>query len=359
MKTPFSKLLLVATLAGMLSFLSGCDSDNEGTAQIDEALNEEILLTFSEEVAQASYNDLMAKAAQLYTAIEDLEESRTNANLQACQQRWRNAREAWEQTESFLFGPVSTEDIDPRIDTWPVNFEDLEDQLASEEEFTEEYIDALEDALKGFHPIEYLIFGENGAKEAEDLTDREIEYLKGLGLNLKALTAEVALSWNPAIPDNYHAKLVNAGKGSAVYSTQKAAFEEIVNAMAGICGEVGDGKMGEVLADLNGEESPYSKNSLIDFTNNMKGVLNVYQAKGGESSLEDLVRAHNLGLDGKIKAAVSTTVTALTSLQEEGKTFQQITDEKPVQVQNAIDAINELKAVLEEQLLPFVQQHAK
>jgi len=53
----------------------------------------------------------------------------------------------------------------------------------------------------------------------------------------------------------------------------------MVNAMAGICGEVGDGKMGEVLLDVNGEESPYSKNSLTDFTNNMQGVLNAYQAK--------------------------------------------------------------------------------
>jgi len=102
---------------------------------------------------------------------------------------------------------VSTNEIDPRIDTWPVNFEDLESQLGSEEEFTEEYIDGLEDALKGFHPIEYLIFGVDGNKEATAVTSREIEYLKALGLNLKALTAEVADSWNPAESDNYHISL--------------------------------------------------------------------------------------------------------------------------------------------------------
>lgn len=359
MKAQWVKILFISAAIVSLTFVSGCDNDDEGNSQIDETLNSEILLDFSEHVVQPSYNDLKAKAAQLYTNIEALDESTTDNNLEACQQSWRSAREAWEQTESFLFGPVSTNDIDPRIDTWPVNFEDLEGQLDSEEEFTEAYIDDLEDALKGFHPIEYLIFGLEGDKVAADLTEREMQYLKALALNLKVLTAEVADSWNPAESDNYHTKFVNAGNGSAVYTTKKAAFEEIVNAMAGICDEVGDGKMGEVLQNLNGEESPYSKNSLTDFTNNMKGVLNAYQAKGNGSSLEDLVRNHNLNLDAEIKAAINATITSLTALNEEGKTFEQITDEKPVQVQNAIDAINALKDVLEGQLLLFVQQHSK
>lgn len=357
MKTYSLKLFALAAIVTLVAF-SGCDDDDGQDNQIDETLNASILEDFSEHVAQASYNDLKTKADELYADILALEANTTDNNLEACQDDWRAARESWEQTESFLFGPVATNDIDPRIDTWPVNFGDLEGQLAGEEEFDEAYINALEDALKGFHPIEYLIFGENGGKTAAELTDREIEYLKGLGLNLKTLTTDVAASWDPAAPDNYHSKLVTAGNGSSVYGTQRAAFEEIVSAMAGICEEVGDGKMGEVLQDLNGEESPYSKNSLTDFTNNMRGVLNVYQAKNNGASLEDLVKAHNLSLDSDIKAAINTTITALDNLQAEGKTFEQITDEKPVQVQNAIDAINELKDELEMFLLPFVQQHS-
>ena len=357
MKTYSLKLFVAMAVMVSLVAFSGCD-DNENDNQVDETLNAGILEDFSEYVAQSSYNELKVKAEDLYNDILALEVTPSNENLAACQDSWRAARQSWEQTESFLFGPVATDDIDPRIDTWPVNFEDLEDQLASQNEFDENYIDGLEDALKGFHPIEYLIFGEDGEKVGADLTDREIEYLKGLALNLKDLTSNVAASWDPAAGDSYHTKFVTAGNGSAVYGTQRAAFEELVSAMAGICEEVGDGKMGEVLLDVNGEESPYSMNSLTDFTNNMKGVLNVYVAKNSGNSLEDLVKEHNLSLDSDIKAAINATITALDNLQEEGKTFEQITDEKPVQVQNAIDAINALKEALETQLLPFVQQHS-
>ena len=58
----------------------------------------------------------------------------------------------------------------------------------------EAYIEGLDeehDALKGFHPIEYLLWGVNGDKKAADLTDREKEYLVALAQNLFKLANEV------------------------------------------------------------------------------------------------------------------------------------------------------------------------
>src|SRR5690348_15064906 len=162
--------------AALFSF-TGCE-DNEGGSHIDTELNAEIIEAFSEHVAQATYNDLKSKASQLNDNILALaaEGGQTAEKLEACRNSWKAARQAWEQTESFLFGPVSTDDVDPRIDTWPVDFNALEDILASEDEFTEAFINNLQEGEKGFHAIEYLIFGENGSVTAAELSLRELEF---------------------------------------------------------------------------------------------------------------------------------------------------------------------------------------
>ncbi|MFZ6010996.1 MAG: imelysin family protein [Bacteroidota bacterium] len=349
---------LIAAIA-LFSFFS-CD-DNDGGSPINETLNSEIIAGFSSTLAESLYSDLAGKTSTLYDQVLALQtDGATQIELDACRTTWKQARQAWEQSEAFLFGPVSTENIDPRIDTWPVNFTDLEAQLSSSEEFTEAYIDNLEDALKGFHPIEYLIFGEDGTKSANDLSERDLEYLVGLALNLKTLTAELESSWDSSNSSSYYFTFQNAGNGSNVYTTQLLAFEELVNAMAGICDEVANGKIDEVYQaqDPSLEESPFSKNSIIDFTNNIKGVENVYLGKYSTDGkgLEDLVRAYNLQLDGEIKLKISAAITALGNVTDP---FGQAISSQPVQVQNAVDAINDLKTILEEELLPFVQQHAE
>ena len=260
----------------------------------------------------------------------------------------------------FYSARYQPDNIDPRIDTWPVNFTDLDAQLESDAEFTEAYIDDLEDALKGFHPIEYLIFGEDGEKTAGELSARDIGYLKGLTKNLKTLTADLNASWQPSSSGSYHTAFTQAGNGSSVYPTQLSAFEELVNAMVGICDEVGNGKIGEVFIakDASLEESPFSQNSITDFTNNMKGVQNVYLGKylTDGKGLEDLVRQYNLQLDNEIKLKLGNAIAALGNVTDP---FGKAITSQPIQVQNAIDAINDLKVTLEDHLLPFVQLHAK
>lgn len=350
---------MIALSAALFAF-TACD-DNEGTSRIDTTLNSEIFNDFASNIAQATYADLAGKTSTLYDQVLALEtDGATNAELEACRATWKSARQSWEQSESFLFGPVSTDNIDPRIDTWPVNFTDLDAQLDSDAEFTEEYIDNLEDALKGFHPIEYLIFGEGGSKTADQLSARDIEYLKGLALNLKTLTGELDESWDPSTSSNYTAVFTSAGNGSSEYPTQLTAFEELVNAMAGICDEVANGKIGEVYTaqDPSLEESPFAKNSITDFTNNIKGVQNVYMGKysADGKGLEDVVRAYNLQLDSDIKLKIST---AIESLGKVTVPFGEAIATQKTQVQNAIEAINALKTALEDDLLPFVREHAK
>jgi putative iron-regulated protein len=338
--------------------LSYCKKKPEPTPELTFSTTGEILSGFSINLAQATYNDLNSKTDLLYQSIFTFQSSHTDPDLIACKQAWRDSRSAWEQSEGFLFGPVSTNNIDPRIDTWPVAFSRLDSVLNSTAFFSTAYIDSLEDALKGFHPIEYLLFGQNGNKTAAQFTSREMDYLKALALNLKVLTKQLSDSWNPSITGNYTTVFTTSGSGSTTYSTQRAAFEELVNAMAGICDEVANGKLLEPFTqnDPSLEESPFSFNSITDFTNNIKSVQNVYLGKYSSDGrgLEDLVREHNLSLDGAIKTKINS---AVASLQNITVPFGQAISTQPTQIQNAINAINDLKAELENNLMPFIKAH--
>jgi predicted lipoprotein len=345
-------------LLAVAMIFAACKKDPETTeTPVVEDLTRTVLSSFSSNVAQDVYTDLYTQTNNLYTNVLLLSTETTDANLLACKQSWKDARLAWERSEAFLFGPVATENIDPRIDTWPVNFQDLEGQLASSNTFTQSYIDGLQDALKGFHPIEYLLFGQNGNKTAAEMTARETEYLLGLTENLKTLISQLDAGWNSGT-SNYSTEFSSAGNGSAVYGTKLSAYEELVNGMIGICDEVANGKIAEpfLLQDASLEESPFAFNSITDFTNNIRGVESVYLGKytNDGAGLEDLVREHNLSLDAAIKNDLANAIAALNNITVP---FGQAITEQPVQVQAAIDAINHLAETLETELLPLVQLH--
>jgi len=349
---------LFAGLIG-ISLITSCSKDDDKQTEDPKVTHTKVLDNFAQNIAYATYKDLYDQNNKLYDLVIAFEAAKTDANLQAIRDQWRVARKTWEQSEGFLFGPVATENVDPRIDTWPVNFNDLDGVLASGDALSDSYIDAQDDALKGFHPIEYLIFGLNGDKKAADVTPREIEYLKALATNLKKLTTITEEGWrNNATSFAYQFK--NPGSGSS-YPNQLQVFEELVNAIAGICDEVANAKISEpfLAQDPTLEESPYSGNSITDFTNNITSISNVYYGKynnvDGEG-LEDIVRKYNLSVDAKVKSNLEKSIEALNKITIP---FGRAITEQPVLVQNAIDAINALKDVLEGEVLPLVQQNVK
>lgn len=353
------KKLSLVLLAGFL-FAVSCRKPEEVDPPASASLTTEILNEFADNVVTATYNDLSAKASLLHQQTLTLTAVTDETNLSACKQTWRDCRSAWEQSEGFLFGPVSAQNIDPRIDTWPVNFTDLDSVLNSSAVFSSGYIDSLDDALKGFHPIEFLLFGVNGNKTAASFTQRELDYLNALTQNLETLTGELSSYWNVSLQGNYHTEFTSAGSGSSIYPTQRAAFEEMVNAMIGICDEVANGKITEpyLAQDPSLEESPFAFNSITDFTNNIRSVQNAYLGRysADGKSLEDLVREHNLSLDGEVKQKIDAALAALGTITVP---FGQAISQQPVQVQNCINTINDLKETLEDDLLPFIQLHTE
>jgi len=157
-----------------------------------------ILTHIAKNIITETYIDLHAKTSELITAIETLQSTPTEANLEAARQAWRDSRKPWEQSEGFLFGPVATNGIDPSLDSWPVNVVDLDAVLSSPSVLTEAYVDGLEGTLRGFHTLEYLLWGTDGAKTIGAFTAREFEYLIATAQCLENDAFELKNSWEEA-----------------------------------------------------------------------------------------------------------------------------------------------------------------
>lgn len=339
-----------------LLFLFSCGRRTTTSTTDIDTLNKDILNSIAHNVCSGSYTEMYNRALTLENAVLALQTNTNETNLTACKTAWKEMRFTWETTESWLFGPISANNIDPRIDTWPVDFTAIDSVLNTANPLTESYIDNLEDALKGFHPTEYFLWGANGNKTAADFTARQLEYLVALTHNLSKLSKEVDDTWK----GSYAEELATAGNGSAAYATKTSAYMEIVDAMAGICDEVANGKINDpfIAQDPMLEESPFAKNSIKDFTQNIQGVLVIYQGNfnGDKYGIEDLVREYNTSLDQDVKSAHAAAIAALNNIT---LPFGEAIISQPIMVQNAIDKINALAEVLDTKLKPFLQQYGK
>lgn len=344
-------LVLPLTLLGL-----SCSKNNTDNNSNNTTLKTEVLANIATNVCAASYDDMYAKALELQVAVTALNQTPTDANLATARTKWKAIRTTWEQSEAWLFGPVESENIDPRIDTWPVDFNALDNILKSNDQLNEAYVDGLDDALKGFHPIEYLLWGQNGTKTAVQFNQREKDFLAALTQNLVNLAKEVKDKW----ANGYKDQLAKAGSGSTEFTTQQAAYVQIADAMSDIAGEVGDSKLKGPFDAQNPalEESPFAKNSIIDFTNNIQGILAIYQGRftADGKGVEDVVRANNLSLDAEIKSKHAAAIAALQAID---KPFGEAIILEQSKVQNAMTKVGELATVIDEKLKPFLVQYTK
>ncbi|MEZ5738277.1 MAG: imelysin family protein [Burkholderiaceae bacterium] len=260
-------------------------------------------------VIVATYANLDARADALLAAVVALQEGgATDLELDAAQQAWRDARKPWEASEGFIFGPVDALAIDPAIDSWPLNTPDLAAFIATNPAASQADVENAGDDLRGFHAIEYLLFGDgvvDNDRDAGELTAGELNYLVALTRAFAARTRQLTDAWsvdfNGAGP--YSGLLKTAGAaGNAAYSSGGAVLEELINAVAGIADEVANAKIAEpygasaAAADTSLVESQYSWNSLADFHDNLQSILNVYTGQRGFDPDSATISAASPGL---------------------------------------------------------------
>jgi putative iron-regulated protein len=284
-------------------------------------------------------------------------------------------RVAWESSEAFLFGPVEALGIDPAIDTWPLNKLDLDSVLNSGRALTPDFVRNLGANMQGFHTLEYLLFGPGETTNNKDIaqvTARQLEYMRSTAIVLAQDTARLARAWttnyNPDVPSTpgYSQIVAKPNPENPVYPSEQAVLVELVNGMLGIIDEVGNGKMSDPLganlgsANVNLVESPFSWNSLTDFTNNIGSVLNVYTGDYGSAhgpGVRDVIARVDPALATQVEQAIRH---AMQSIQDvagpEHIAFRQaiLDPNGRTRVQAAIADLNSLHELIRSRVLPIV-----
>ncbi len=349
-----SKSMAVAL---MLTAFSSCKKDDEETPAKDSKTSASYsthLSNIGTNVIIATYSDLSSNATTLHHKAVALKNNATTTTLTAAQDAWRATRVPWEKSEGFLFGPVDSDGIDPAIDSWPVNVVDLDNALTTSN-LTEDYVAALGGTLKGFHTIEYLLWGASGTKTAGDLTTKEIEYLVAATKNLESRTSELSDAWLPS-EGNFVKNLLKAGKSGSIFITQKSALQELVEGMAGIADEVGSGKINDPFSDndLALEESQFSHNSKADFANNIRSISNVYNGSyNGATGLGiyDIVKTKNTVLADRLKTEINDAIMAINNIPG---TFSEAVTNQSSLVTTAKDKVLIIKTTLEGDVLKVI-----
>ena len=164
-------------------------------------------------------------------------------------------RKLWEQSEAFLYGPAGAHNIDPHIDSWPLDFNAMnallhnDAQMAQIEEEGGAYVgDKLGYALKGFHAAEYLLFKSviqdgraigTGQPHDANLTHAEAVYLNAIVEDLTQQAILLEYAWAGEVSaekqalldeaeiepyeDRYGWQMINAGKAGSIYVTYQEA----------------------------------------------------------------------------------------------------------------------------------------
>ena len=358
------KVTIITSLCILSLAIASCSKDNKnggGTKNTGTTEEQSVLTDFAAVLVNPNYQDIQSKAAIMNNAIITFNQTPTDANLAAIRTAWKNTRGAWESCEGFLFGPVEDFSYDPTMDDWPVNKADLDALLASNNPLQVSDIDQLGTTLKGFHAIEYIIFGVGSTQKAANITARDKQYLASLGQSLYNTTTQLRNSWDPTQPNNFTVQVTTAGSGSTRYTTRQAVFLALVGSMADICNEVANEKMQTPLTaqDSTLDESQFSHNSVTDFKNNITGVLNAYKCQyGGPSghSLSELVASKNAALDNKIQSQINTAIASFNGITT---TYELAIYTQQNQIKTVQAAINTLKATIEGDLETFIQTNVK
>ena len=338
-------------------FFASCHKADVSTPSENFATTEQTVINdFVNNTALPQYSNLVSSAVSLNNSVQMLQASATDENLAAAQSSWKNMRAIWEQCEGFLIGPVEDNDYDPNTDTWPTDYAQMDSLLSSSNPLQTSNIEALPQAMRGYHPIEYIIFGIGGTKKVSDITPRQMQYLSSLtGDMLYNNVQELYQSW-AAAPGNYAQQLLTAGNGGNIYTKKQDLFLAIIGAMSDICNEVGAEKMYNPYINKDSflTESPYSGNTLIDFKNNIIGVRNVYLGMNGNTGLKDLISSRNKNLDNQIRAQLTTAINSFDNIK--GRYEEAILTQR-VQIEQTMQQIEKVKALFQNDVTNFIKQN--
>lgn len=166
-----------AACAELVDVLNSLKAYIEGTGTVNtNAVLDPIVSSYVDNVVLPTYQDLKNKNTELYNAVASFQALPSDQAFQAVCDAWLAARQPWETSEAFLFGPVDAEGLDPNMDSWPLdqdqivtilnsgNFDDLDWSDNDDEDAIE-----AKQGVRGFHTLEFLAFRNGQARTTTDV----------------------------------------------------------------------------------------------------------------------------------------------------------------------------------------------
>ena len=266
-------------------------------------------------------NVIVPTYTKLADDVEDLEKTLngltvntiTQSQIDKACEDFKAARENWERSEAFLMGAASDFDIDPTIDSWPLNRTLLLSYFNNG--MNDEM---LEDAtILGFHALEFILFRNGQPRKVAELQTndtykhferitgaQELSYAQTICTLLKQRCYQLQVAWEGETTANasrlavvkaagldyltenglsYGANLIGAGvNGQSTFRSLTDAITQVLSADEGSCvgiaNEVGTAKIANPFSagDISYVESPYSYNSITDFQDNIRSIRNIW-----------------------------------------------------------------------------------
>jgi putative iron-regulated protein len=322
----------------------------------------QILRDFADNVVVPNQTLFAQRATELAKAIATYTKDPNSQTLKGAQSAWVETRAAWEQTECFGFGPAESLGYDGALDTWPVNETDLKAMLKSGDKLTADSVEKLKETEKGFHVIEYFLYGTDKNRQAQELKPRELKFLTLLGSNFAQNANNLSDAWSKGVEGKpaYRNIFATAGtSGNTAYPTVQAGATQILEGMLDSLGEVADEKIGKTFEQKNSKlaESRFSFNTLTDIKHNVMGSQNAYlgqfaEAKARGLGISSYVAQMNPTLDQQVKQQFKAALTALDQVPEPFE--KSISDPKAAaSIKAAQEAVNTLQTLIEKEVKPL------
>lgn len=315
------KLALSFMMGGLALCFASCSSEDDTTFDLPEVgqatttINSSDLAmqkttkAYVENVVYPTYQALAKNSRELYNTCSALYKAAeagtmTQSQIDAACEAFKNARREWERSEAFLYGSASDNNIDPHIDSWPLDHEGLVSVLTNAsliagfksetpEKFVSEKNELFQSVL-GFHGMEFVLFREGKnrtvsafkANETEEgMTSvkgiDELAFLAAVAGDVKNMTAMLEFTWmgnaasnetKQVLEDNKYVFSSMRNNGLAAngtmcfgeflltpaqttgYKSWPGTINQIfVGGCSNICNEVQEQKLGQAWRVLNGQ----------------------------------------------------------------------------------------------------------
>ncbi len=379
MKKTFATLKYAAMALVMCFAATSCsDSDDNNNEPVNpsniDATKTAILTQYVNSVVVPTYSGLANSAMQLADVCNQLKENPSQELVNQACQLWIEARRYWELSEAFLYGAAGDYNIDPHIDSWPLQKSQLDNVLANSnliEQLDEEGAGAagfsnLGYGLLGFHAVEYVLFRDGQPRSLSDISQNELIYNAAVAEDLSWQTVRLEAAWagidnvtsakkqileeNELEPSlNYGEAMIKAGEnGNTLYKTQADAMVQVLQGASDISDEVGNTKITDPVNSGNvlDVESWYSWNSIADFTDNIRSVRNAYygtmDGTVSTSSLAAYAARNHSTQDAAVRAAIADALTKVAAMPAPFRNHLTVAE-----TQEAVDACNVLMGALD------------